>query len=46
VDHLLSLQRIQDEEVERFWREPHSKDERLKWVEELLRDPRALLPWT
>jgi len=35
VDSLLSRQRIQDEEAERFWREPHSKEEGIQGVEEL-----------
>jgi hypothetical protein len=45
VDSLLSHQRVQDEEVERFWREPHSRDEGIA-SPGVANEPRALLPWT
>lgn len=44
VDNLLSHRRIQDEEAERFWREPHSKEERIKRVQELRTNPERYYP--
>jgi hypothetical protein len=44
VDRLLSHQRIQDEEAEHFWREPHSKEERIKRVKELQTNPERFYP--
>ena len=44
VDSLLSRQRTQDEEVERFWREPHSKDEGIRRVQELQTNPERYYP--
>jgi hypothetical protein len=44
VDSLLSHQRIQDEEVERFWHEPHSKEEGIKRVQERQTNPERFYP--
>jgi len=44
VDGLLSQQRIQDEGIERFWREPHGKEEGIKRVQELQRDSERYYP--
>jgi hypothetical protein len=44
VDSLLSHQRTQDEEVGRFWREPHSKEEGIKRIEELQTNPERYYP--
>jgi hypothetical protein len=44
VDSLLAHQRVQDEENERFWREPHSKEEGLNRVQEMLANPERYYP--
>jgi hypothetical protein len=36
---LLALQRIEDESVERLWREPHTREEGVERVRDLQRNP-------
>lgn len=44
VDSLLSRQRIQDEEADRFWHVGHTKEEGIKRVEELQTNPESYYP--
>ncbi len=44
VNQLLSHQRTQDEEVARFWREPHSNEEGIRRVQELQTNPERYYP--
>jgi hypothetical protein len=44
VDRLLAVQRAQEAQAARFWQEAHSKEERRKRVEELLRNPERYYP--
>jgi hypothetical protein len=44
VQRLLSAQRMQDEEGERFWSEKHTQQEGIERVEQLQRNPDSIYP--
>lgn len=44
VQRLLSAQRVQDEEGERFWSEKHTQQEGTERVEQLRRNPDSIYP--